>query len=135
MTLPPARIAIVSMTETRRRRLGRLLANVDGICVVGSWPTVEEVPVAAARVEAVLMDCPAELRARERPRLSARESQVLALLVEGCRDKELAIRMGTSESTARTYVRRALQKIGVSSRTQAVAIWLQRGNGLPLGSG
>ncbi len=53
--------------------------------------------------------------------LSAREREVLELLVSGYLVKQIAERLGISFPTARTYVRRIYEKMHVHSRSQAVA--------------
>lgn len=47
--------------------------------------------------------------------------QVLALLADGLRDAEIAVRMSLSESAARKLVQRAVLRIGARTRCQAVA--------------
>jgi len=53
--------------------------------------------------------------------LSAREVEVLSLLSQGLRHKEMAGRMGISVTTVRTHLERACVKLSASSRTEAVA--------------
>jgi NarL family two-component system response regulator LiaR len=58
--------------------------------------------------------------------LTDREQQVLALLVEGLSNPEIADRLVISVSTVKFHVRGVLTKLGVSSRTEAVALaWQQ----------
>ena len=54
--------------------------------------------------------------------LSARERDVLALIAEGCRDREIAARLFLSHHTVANHVRNILGKLGVSSRAAAVAL-------------
>ncbi|GAB3774275.1 DNA-binding NarL/FixJ family response regulator [Nocardioides ginsengisegetis] len=54
--------------------------------------------------------------------LSARESEMLALIVRGLPNKEIAIRAGLSINSVKTYIRTAYRKIGVTTRAQAV-VW------------
>ena len=61
-----------------------------------------------------------------RGELTARERQVLALLVEGLTNRQIAHRLHVSESTAKQYVRAILSKLQVSSRTEAVAMAVQQ---------
>jgi NarL family two-component system response regulator LiaR len=58
--------------------------------------------------------------------LTERETEVLALLVEGLSNAEIAGRLVISLATAKYHVRNILAKLGVSSRTEAVALALQQ---------
>jgi len=51
--------------------------------------------------------------------LTARELDVLRLLMDGLRDREIAERLGTSPKTAMRHVANIFAKMGVQSRTQA----------------
>lgn len=62
-----------------------------------------------------------------RAELSARENEVLQLLVKGMSNKEIAAFLGISEVTAKLHVSNILVKLNVSDRTQAVTTALQRG--------
>jgi DNA-binding NarL/FixJ family response regulator len=57
--------------------------------------------------------------------LTARELDVLRLVAVGEPNKRIAREPGISERTARTHVSRILQKLSLSSRTQA-ALWAVR---------
>jgi two-component system, NarL family, response regulator LiaR len=57
--------------------------------------------------------------------LTERELEVLALLVEGLSNPEIADRLVISRSTAKFHVSSILSKLGVSSRTEAVSVALQ----------
>jgi DNA-binding NarL/FixJ family response regulator len=54
--------------------------------------------------------------------LSARERQVLELLAEGLRVKDIADRLSLSPATVHTHVRNAIAKLEVDTRTEAVAL-------------
>ena len=63
----------------------------------------------------------------EREMLSAREAQVLALLAQGSASKEIARRLGISERTVKAHITAIFNKLGASSRAEAVAIALRNG--------
>src|SRR5436305_1152183 len=58
--------------------------------------------------------------------LSSRERQVLALLSEGADQDQIAQTLFISPKTVATHIQRTLTKLGVRSRTQAVALALRR---------
>jgi DNA-binding NarL/FixJ family response regulator len=59
--------------------------------------------------------------------LSAREQEVLRLLVDGKANKEIASLLGITEATVKCHVSTILMRLNVSDRTQAVVTALQRG--------
>jgi DNA-binding NarL/FixJ family response regulator len=59
--------------------------------------------------------------------LSARESHVLRLIVQGYTNVEIAERLYLSVNSIKTYIRTAYRKLGVSSRQQAVTWAIQHG--------
>jgi DNA-binding NarL/FixJ family response regulator len=60
-------------------------------------------------------------RGNGRPTLTEREQEVLALLVEGGRQKEIAQRLSISPKTVGTHIQNLLGKMGVHSRAELVA--------------
>ena len=52
--------------------------------------------------------------------LTARESQVLGLLAQGCSNRDIGGRLFISETTAKFHVGNILRKLGASSRAEAV---------------
>ena len=59
--------------------------------------------------------------------LSAREREVLNLIVRGRSNREIATELGITESTVKCHVSVILMRLNVSDRTQAVVTALRRG--------
>lgn len=59
--------------------------------------------------------------------LTPRERQVLALMVEGLSNPEIARDLSVSRSTARAHVSQILSKLGVSNRAEAIALAFRSG--------
>jgi DNA-binding NarL/FixJ family response regulator len=60
-------------------------------------------------------------------KLTARELDVLRLLAEGLQHEEIGRRLGISSETVRTHLRKASDRLGATTRTQAVATALRLG--------
>jgi NarL family two-component system response regulator LiaR len=72
------------------------------------------------------------IQARRKPArlgfdLTDREREVLALMVEGLNNPEIADRLVVSRSTAKFHVSSILSKLGAGSRTEAVAVAVKEG--------
>ncbi len=56
--------------------------------------------------------------ARVRDRLTPREMQIVALIVQGCKNKDIAAQLGTKEQVVKNYLRSIYDKTGVSDRLE-----------------
>ena len=91
-------------------------------------------PALAAVVRTVALGhvcVPRELRrSLVRPAFSHREREVLALVVGGLHNREIADRLFLAESTIKSHVASAFAKLGVRSRKEAAALVLDPDEGL-----
>ncbi len=56
--------------------------------------------------------------ARVRDRLTAKELKIVALIVQGYKNKDIATQLGTTEQVIKNYLRNVYDKIGVSDRLE-----------------
>jgi DNA-binding NarL/FixJ family response regulator len=63
---------------------------------------------------------PADTFAQRASRLTPQQWRVLALMVQGDQNKQIAYKLGVGEATVKAHVTVILRKLGVRSRTQAV---------------
>jgi DNA-binding NarL/FixJ family response regulator len=58
--------------------------------------------------------------------LSPQENRILALVVEGRTNKEIAAALNLSDKTVKNYLSNAFQKLQVNRRSQAAALFLRQ---------
>jgi DNA-binding NarL/FixJ family response regulator len=136
---PGTAVLVLTSFSDRARILGALSAGACGYLLKdASSEEVADGIRAASRGESPLDPRAARtiITARAEPdpigALSAREREVLALLVEGLANKLIARRLDISEKTVKSHLTRIFRELGVTDRTQA-ALWAER-HGLKLGS-
>lgn len=61
--------------------------------------------------------------------LSAQEKRVIALVAQGLTNKEIALELGLSDKTIKNYLANAMEKLGVSRRSQAAAVYVEHSVG------
>jgi NarL family two-component system response regulator LiaR len=110
----------------RAGAISYLLKNVSGSDLVETIRAAHagRSTLAPEAVEALLQ--PAVLEPSASYDLTPRERDVLALLVEGLTNAEIAGRLGISRSTVKVHVSNTLSKLGVSSRGEAATVAIQR---------
>jgi two-component system, NarL family, response regulator DevR len=57
--------------------------------------------------------------------LSPQEKRVLALIAEGCTNKEVGVKLGLSDKTVKNYLSTVFEKLHVSRRAEAAVIYAQ----------
>ncbi|MFR9731255.1 response regulator [Saccharopolyspora sp. MS10] len=110
-----------------------LLAGVRAVAEGGMLfgPTITRRLVETyVRVPPARSGAPAPLAA-----LTRRELAVLRLIATGATNAEIADRLVVSEGTVKTHLNRAMTKLGVSSRAQAVVVAYETGLVVPRNSG
>lgn len=61
---------------------------------------------------------PDNVGARVRDRLTPKEMQIVALIVQGCKNKDIALQLNTKEQVIKNYLRAIYDKTGVSDRLE-----------------
>ncbi len=80
--------------------------------------------LAAEAIEALIQ--PAAPESAPGLDLTSRERDVLALLVKGLTNPEIAERLSISRATVKVHISNILSKLGVSNRGEAIALAIQR---------
>ena len=75
-------------------------------------------PVLDPRIAAPVIE-----RLQRAEALSAQERRVVDLVVHGKTNKEIAAELGLSDKTVKNYLSNAFQKLGITRRTQAAAVY------------
>ena len=129
---PATAVLVLTSFSDRPRILGAIEAGACGYLLKDAdSEEVAEGIRAAARGESPLDPRAARtiLTAQSEPDpaagLSAREAEVLALLVEGLPNKLIARRLEISEKTVKTHLTAIFRTLNVTDRTQA-ALWAER---------
>ena len=125
-----ARFVVLTTYEGDEDVHQALEAGAQGYLIKGMSP--EALVDAVRRVHAGNRVLPPPVARRLEARapyseLSPREHEVLALIAQGRNNKEIASALGITEGTVKCHVTMILNRLGVSDRTQAVVVALQRG--------
>ncbi len=139
---PTSDAAIVLLTEvTEARSISRLLrsgvrailsrksdpgdvvsaiyASYDGLVLLST--------ATAESLASVYGDQPLEVEAELSEEITSRETDVLRMLAQGLVNKDIAARLGISEHTVKFHISSILDKLGASTRTEAVTLGIRRG--------
>lgn len=127
---PDARMVMISTYVCDEEIYGALHAGALAYLVKSVQR--EELVRAIRKAAAGQRHIPAEVASRladrvSRSQLSAREIEVLRLLVGGRRNREIARSLDITEGTVKLHVSSILGKLGAADRTEAVTVALQRG--------
>lgn len=135
---PETKILILTSNEVNETVLDALDAGVEGFCVKHNALTHLELAIRAVVEGKGWLDpqvgtrlakfAPkAKDRAVARYALSSRELDVIQLLVEGLSNQQIAERLNLSPETIKSHLRRIMDKLLVSDRTQVAVKALREG--------
>jgi DNA-binding NarL/FixJ family response regulator len=111
--------AILSRESDPDNVLSAIYAVYDGLVLLST--------ATAESLSAVYGDQPLEVEDEVFEEITSRETDVLRMLAEGLVNKEIAARLGISEHTVKFHISSILDKLGASTRTEAVTMGIRRG--------
>lgn len=127
---PNARIIVLSSSESDGEIVRALRAGASAY-ILKSMPQ-NELLAAIRSVHAGRRQVPPEVAARLAEHLgeedlTARELEVLGLIRDGYRNKQIADKLGVAERTVAFHIENLVDKLGANDRTHAVTIAIRRG--------
>ena len=130
-SLPATRVLFLTSYAEELAHVSTVLAGAAGFLLkdIAHDALLEAIRAAASGRpvnETELTEAVAE-RLRKVPALSRQECRVLALVVKGKTNREIAAELGLSDKTVRNYLSNAFQKLGVSRRSHAAAEFVRAG--------
>jgi DNA-binding NarL/FixJ family response regulator len=130
----PELLIVAVCRSADRRAIRRLLdSGVDAVVLFDQLEAALTPTVAAVFAGQVVV--PRELRASvNKPALSSRERQIVGMVAMGLTNHEISSRMYLAQSTVKSHLSSAYRKLGVSSRSEAAALILDRTGSLGTGA-
>jgi two-component system, NarL family, response regulator LiaR len=130
---PQTKIVVLSSFSTdklveeaiRAGAISYLMKNVSGDELLNAIQSAHEGKSILAR-EAAQVLVHVAYRSTVDYQLTSRENEVLALMVEGLTNQQLAMRLSISISTAKKHVHNVITKLGVTNRTEATSMAIQQ---------
>ena len=111
--------AILSRESDPDDVLSAIYAAYDGLVLLNA--------ATADSLAAIYGDQPLEVEDELSEEITSRETEVLRMLAEGAVNKEIAARLCISEHTVKFHISSILDKLGASTRTEAVTLGIRRG--------
>jgi DNA-binding NarL/FixJ family response regulator len=119
--LPRTRVVVVLADHRRRDMRGAIDAGADAVVLESRLAVTLGVTLRAVCAGQACV--PRELRGQvERPLLSNRERQVLAMVAAGFSNGQIADHLFLAESTIKGHLSSAFSKLGIHSREEASAL-------------
>ncbi|KQZ84921.1 LuxR family transcriptional regulator [Microbacterium sp. Root166] len=131
---PPPRVLILTTYESDDQILAAIEAGASGYLLKAA-PQAEIVAgIRSVAAGQSALSPAVAVRLVERMRqpeptavLTARETDVLRLVAIGNSNKQVAALLGIGESTVKTHLLKVFEKLGVTDRTRAVTLAMERG--------
>jgi two-component system, NarL family, response regulator YdfI len=111
--------AILSRESDPDDVLSAIYAAYDGLVLLSA--------PAAESLAAIYGDQPLEDKPEFSEEITSRETEVLRMLAQGLANKDIAAGLGISEHTVKFHISSILEKLGASTRTEAVTLGIRRG--------
>lgn len=138
---PKTKIVMFTSHKSEQDIFSALAAGANGYCVKDTTDArllnaIESVyagdfwldsTIAAKVVRALPMPTPPNQAAGAGDTLSERELQVLNLIVDGLSNQQIAQKLYITQDTVKTHIKRILEKLSASDRTQAAVKALRQG--------
>jgi DNA-binding NarL/FixJ family response regulator len=128
----PKAVALAAPGTSRDDARAVIAQGADAVLLAEDVPGLVGAAVRAALEGLLVLSAPLGA-AVERPPLTPREKQILALVVMGYTNREIADQLVLAESTVKSHLFSAFRRLGVRSRSEAVALITDPGRGF--GSG
>ena len=100
------------------RLFGVVARSITGPELIGCVRRVATGQRCMPRATVTTMPVQDSVGARVRDRLTPKEMQIVALIVQGRKNKDIAYQLGTKEQVIKNYLRSIYDKIGVSDRLE-----------------
>ena len=127
---PDARIVVLTMYDGDQDIVAALDAGAMGYVLKDGAPDtlVQAIYAVHEGRRCIPPEVEARLQARaDLPALTSRETEVVELLAQGMRNKEIGMHLKISTETVRVHVKSAFRKFNVHDRTAALTEALKRG--------
>ncbi len=144
--LPHVQVVVLTVSDSEEDLAGAIRYGADGYLLKDVQPDVlfqqlrglgaGEAPLSRSLTAKVLRLLQRQMERAGQPAtvlplagatLTPRESQVLALLVDGASNAQIGRELGIAHNTVKNHLRSILHKLGVRNRAQAVARALREG--------
>jgi DNA-binding NarL/FixJ family response regulator len=130
--LPEARLVAVVPATTPRTLRALLDAGTDALVLDDRLEDQLAPTISAVRSGQVCVPASAR-RALSTPALSPREKQIMAMVVMGFSNKEIARKLYVTESTIKSHLSSAFSKLGARTRSDATSLILDEATGFGTG--